>query len=78
MSELRKVFICKSCEHAYEAHVTRCDCMEYGQKQEFERAYIIPAELLGKILTLCTLAENGLISSAKYEAKQLREMMGEA
>jgi hypothetical protein len=52
--------------------------MEYGQKQEFERAYIIPAELLGKILTLCTLAENGLISSAKYEAKQLREMMGEA
>ncbi len=38
----------------------------------------IPAELRGKILTLCTLAENGLISSVKYEAKQVREMMGEA
>ena len=92
MSELiktapEKIYLCVSDDESSRDESFPYDCGEvtWSEMQsvsvtlEYVRSdKAIPAELRGKILTLCTLAENGLISSVKYEAKQLREMMGEA
>lgn len=56
MSELRKVFICTSCEGIYaDEPVTKCDCMP--PVTEFEQAHIIPDDLRADVLALCEAAE---------------------
>ena len=55
MTELRKVFICKSCEGIYaDEPVTACDCMpSKNHVYEFEHGYILDEETKRMVLELC-------------------------
>lgn len=54
MTELRKVFICKSCEGIYaDDPVTACDCMpSKSHVYEFEQSYIVGEDTCKMVLDL--------------------------